>query len=661
MAEHKVTPVNAQKYGFLRFEQVDKSQDKKTYGEELRLQMEEQKKARLKEKEEYKASPRIQKQTAAGDARSNSVVKKLNFNADEVGDENKENSSSVNKSNRRPLLSFNPYNSLQYPYYGYNGYIPTYIPSFYPGYAYPYVSPNRPILLQSPNAHYTFPDYDPYLHYGVDRMNVSNEIPKSREASARERSPRRSRRTSYLTSVESRSIINIGTDSTPNPKQLDSNRYYSELRDQIAEKNARRLKLKEEEDAYNRKVEAEAETYSPWGKGGSGAPFKKVVTFSSAEGSQKFDEAYKGEKLNPKPTIYEPRKKSPSPVQTNFGRVNEITGDSKDKDPYVIAAKIEYQSYLRRQIEEREAQKRREKELQRLDEAEEAKRFEKERELVKLDYEKEVAERKRKDDMYRKINEELKRQKDRKMEDSFTGQLQTATVIDWISPRDKRSASPLIPSLRRQENFLSSPSKDKSPERSIELRNSMKESPQKAISHLFPNTSSNVSPVAVDKYKEHVMNQLSALRSQLNRLQEIKQRQSNDFKHSSYFDTRLVNAAKQRSHKREKLNDVFLTDLEEPVSAKAENLDNQSTSNFMMYSPEPKNDRLDSKHSHTKELVVPDIQQSNLQRLRRLEKDMEDSMSHKSPTQIIDDFLMNKSKRSNSEASMRCETTFKPI
>ena len=659
MAEHKATPVNTQKYGFLRFEQVDKSQEKKAYGEELRLQMEEQKKARLKEKEEYIASPKIQKQTAAQDAKSNSVVKKLNFNAGDVGDENKENLSSVSKSKRRPLLSFNPYNSLQYPYYGYNSYIPTYIPSFYPGYTYPYSSPNRPLLLQSSNTHNTFPDYDPYLHYGIDRMNVSTELPKSLEASPRQRSPQQTRRTSYLTSVESRSILNIGTESTPNPKQLDSSKYYSELRDQIAEKNARKLKLKEEEDAYNRKVEAEAETYSPWGKGGSGAPFKKVVTFSSAEGSQKLDEALRDEKLNPKSPIYEARKKSPSPIQANFGRVNKITGDSKDKDPYVIAAKVEYQSYLRRQIEERETQKLREKELQRLEEAEEAKRFEKERELLKLDYEKEVAEKKRKDDMYRKINEELKRQKDRKMDDSFTGQLQTATIKDWISPRDKRSTSPLIPSLRGPKNFLSSPTKDKSPERSIELRDSIKESPQKVISHLSPNKSTDISPIAVDKYKEHVMNQLLALRSQLNRLQEIKQRQS--IKNTSYFDTRLLNAAKQRSHKRDKLNDVFVTDLEEPVSVKAENLDNQSTSNFMMYSPEPKNDRIDSKHSHRKELVVPDIQQSNLQRLRRLERDMENSMSHKSPTEIIDKFLMNKSKRSNSEVSMRCETTLKPI
>uniref|UniRef100_A0A2C9KJ12 Uncharacterized protein n=1 Tax=Biomphalaria glabrata TaxID=6526 RepID=A0A2C9KJ12_BIOGL len=50
--------------------------------------------------------------------------------------------------------------------------------------------------------------------------------------------------------------------------------YREELERQMMEKNIKKMKEKEEQERYDLKMEEEARTYDPFGKGGGGAPMR---------------------------------------------------------------------------------------------------------------------------------------------------------------------------------------------------------------------------------------------------------------------------------------------------------------------------------------------------------------------------------------------------
>ena len=102
----------------------------------------------------------------------------------------------------------------------------------------------------------------------------------------------------------------------------------------------------------------------------------------------------------------------------------------------------------------------------------------------------------------------------------------------------------VIPSHRSHHKSPVVPKLDLSSQVEIDS-GGLRESDRRPPSIVGPTTNADVMQ-AGDVTKDHVMGQLSALREQLNRLQQVKRGQTQSLKVADGFDTPLERAAKRR-------------------------------------------------------------------------------------------------------------------
>ena len=62
---------------------------------------------------------------------------------------------------------------------------------------------------------------------------------------------------------------------------MDPLDYARDLKRQVADREKQKILAKQEQDKYDRKIEAEIEDYNPWGRGGGGAPIKDAQVYKS--------------------------------------------------------------------------------------------------------------------------------------------------------------------------------------------------------------------------------------------------------------------------------------------------------------------------------------------------------------------------------------------
>ena len=684
---------------------------KKTYGEELRRQMEEQRQAKANAKKEYIGLPTTHSNAKGPIAYDHSPLLDAEVMMRLTSNENgtRERSSGevsrqavapirvvetpkIPQTNTQPLPQVHPQPNPNVPP-GYPGFYPNMIfppPGMYPPYPYYFPHPQyQPDFSK---------EYDPYSYYGLDKRKASISQEKARSPPIRHHT-RPAKEVNEK--VEDPSIIRIGdiggsndVIKTRQTKVPDSLEYARQLKRQMEERERQRLQRKQDDDDYNRKIEAEAQSYNPWGRGGAGAPLKDASgnSLPTRRGNPlDIDREPAADKpALVAPTFSAPKwpEKSTSAIPAiktgsqHFGRVNEITGQTKANDPQVLAAKNDYQAFLRQQIEEKNAKKEKERELQRLEDEREAARIERDRVRMKEEFEKELEEKKQKEEAQRKANEELKRvaEERRKEQERRADDMQKQAEEERKRQQrleqeqkdriEKREPSPPIPSHTHAKS-PPIPALTKTP-----IRSEMK---------VVPVSESPV-PVAItpELSKTQVMNQLSALREQLNRLQNVKREQNETGRvvkideeigpivktpSVNAFETALQKAARYRPSPQVSQNHIIFDNTNGKQSVmQGENLDNLCSSEFIPCATElsSKTDlvpRLNNRYNRppsvtsTTSFDIHEIAQRNEQRLRRLEQmhSNDNVLVDRSPSGILDDFLNADS------GSLHCETSFKPV
>ncbi|KAL5261570.1 hypothetical protein ACHWQZ_G007321 [Mnemiopsis leidyi] len=788
---------------------------KKKYADDLRKQMEEQRKAKLKEREEYHASPSIKRKNpefispvkqSPLERAEESVRQRLNTKFEKLSPEPAiTRHANVPQSPTRE----SPGRLPQYPP---GGYFPPPAYNMYPPYMYPpYMMPPQQMMqpgmgppmggmMQQPMMNGAMqhpmmnggmqqpmmnggmqmppqmmngaqrpqnnPQYDPYQYYGLERRRSG----ESRERRSRERAPEKpetpiSGRARNIETIEKQAITRITDIGGNSPKvqkgSLDPVEYARELRRQVEEREKEIKKKKEEQERYDKKKEEECANYNPWGRGGAGAPLKDAQGQSIANRNQMKQKAQdpialqkeQQSRIVAPPAIETPTKADGS--SSHFGRVNQITGTPQDDDPVKAAAKQDYKSFLQQQIEERAKLKAAQKEKERLEDEREAQRLERERLRLKAEFEAELQAKKEKEAAQQKMNEELKRAAEERRFEQERREAETRKRMEEDAkkkkeeeqrqaqqldqrmmqppPLEQRGRSPPIPTLAKQQDGTANinresivipthaknqdqpsytnresiviptlanrqspvvPKLDLSGRVETDAEGDLRPSDRRPPSIIGPSRTDRGTPKSGDVTKDHVMTQLSALRTQLNRLQNVKSNQAQlgkPLKIADSFDTELDRAAKRRNPcapaRADNDNFSLLSqDLRERYELftghdelgdkfrniqvqDRDSLDDQCSSEFVACTPEPtqilqgstQNNRYKRPPSgaSVQSFDVHKIAQRNEERLRRLENMQSDRIfKEQSPDLILDAFLSDN--RPESEVSLECETSYKP-
>ena len=314
------------------------------------------------------------------------------------------------------------------PYPPPHGYHPHLNPYHNPSWVPPYYQP--PYTF---HPHMEYPPHppDPYyhlpMHMGNPYLPVRRPEPWDMEYESRGRrgmemskakEPRLEKENQLLRKSDDDGeefISPLGGRSSKTPKQTKAS-YRAELEKQMLEKKEKETQKKLEKERFE--LKKETEIYDPWGKGGCGAPVRdrrgNLVT-----------DLKKMRKLNNERlmcTSTSPQRPQ-STAEDGSGDIDEGSPNTTpQKSPYTYdwkqnEKKVDqdgYRDFLRQQVEEKEAAKRKEKEQKRMEEQKEIDRLEQERKKLQEDYAREQEAQRRKEAELRAKNEVLKREAEEK-------------------------------------------------------------------------------------------------------------------------------------------------------------------------------------------------------------------------------------------------------
>ncbi|KAK0040374.1 centrosome and spindle pole associated protein 1, partial [Biomphalaria pfeifferi] len=286
--------------------------------------------------------------------------------------------------------------------------------------------------------------------------------------------------------------------------------YREELERQMMEKNIKKMKEKEEQERYDLKMEEEARTYDPFGKGGGGAPMRDQFGNVITDLRQ-----IRNDNINRTENKYSPHDPSPyggggfggvgggyggggggfgggggtapgnttraansyrddligpPPVQTtaegeaSFARGGHgIFGMPKTEAEKVQADR--YKIDLKRQIEEKRAEELRKKQLEKMEEEREQKLLEEQRAKMQREYDEEQRRLKEKEEDARRKNEEIIRAaEDKKRDmDKRRREAEEQRLLELRQERERErqmAPSPPVPAARhKQMDIEPAPSK----------------------------------------------------------------------------------------------------------------------------------------------------------------------------------------------------------
>ncbi|KAM7174940.1 centrosome and spindle pole-associated protein 1 isoform 3-T3 [Macrochelys suwanniensis] len=348
--------------------------------------------------------------------------------------------------------------------------------------------------------------------------------------------------------------LGIFPEEKPKPFKESTLSYQEELQQQIREREERRRREKEEKERYEAKLEAEMRNYSPWGKGGGGAPLRdtkgNLITDLNMMHKQNED-AYH----NPEARHYQDKRAivsvdqslaSPRPENTEAS-TNKIAGFTfAQTSPYVrgnifseppseqqVMRQEAYKNFLRLQIEEKRLREEAEREKLRIEEEKEEKRLAEQRTRMQKEYEEEQEKKKRKEEEQRLKNEELIRlteerrkeaeKKRKEEEEKQNEQLRQYYEREKIAKMEEekkfsRQPSPVIPALQNK----SLQKEERSPSVESHMSYYTQDIPQSRA--LSPPVPARRNQMRAYEERKNVINELSEMRKQLRseerRLQE---------------------------------------------------------------------------------------------------------------------------------------------
>ncbi|KAI6650647.1 hypothetical protein LOD99_7697 [Oopsacas minuta] len=275
----------------------------------------------------------------------------------------------------------------------------------------------------------------------------------------------------YKSNVQPDHYTHIEEEVTPTrleKTQDHKQSYRQELEQQIEdvkhrkEQRAREIKKSREEPV---------EEWSPWGKGGGGAPLKDNSGRVVAD-LKVLNKAYQvREKTGSSPKLEELAdicvlKTSHSPLQkTNQTHApsDPFSTPSPSKKESTLTPQQEYREYLRQQVEEKKARKLAEEARKREEDQKEVDRLEKERIKLQEDYQREVAKQREKEEAIRKKNDELKLAAEQRRNAPSPPQRGRVRERRRSSPPDNTSVpvhtqqprdySPPVPAIRNKHRF----------------------------------------------------------------------------------------------------------------------------------------------------------------------------------------------------------------
>ncbi|XP_066273548.1 centrosome and spindle pole associated protein 1-like isoform X3 [Branchiostoma lanceolatum] len=291
----------------------------------------------------------------------------------------------------------------------------------------------------------------------VPSINIPNVSPRgpefTREDAARKR-------------TESRIQDMVADDDTRKSQEaIEKQRQYQEdLKEQMRLRDLKKQKERDEKERYDRKLEAEAQNYNPWGKGGGGAPLRNsdgrvVADLRKMHIQNEEDQLSPRNEYSDKPVVnlevnmasltepprQPPIKESQDPDaitqflanhNQNVGNRTQYPGHDGGsgsnntsealnmytyKSPFARKNKVfededneqknqrdEYQSELQRQVEEKKRRQEEEKRKQKEEEDREERRLAEQRERMQQEYEAEQRKQRDKEEEVKRKNEELK-------------------------------------------------------------------------------------------------------------------------------------------------------------------------------------------------------------------------------------------------------------
>ncbi|PIK48191.1 putative centrosome and spindle pole-associated protein 1, partial [Apostichopus japonicus] len=268
---------------------------------------------------------------------------------------------------------------------------------------------------------------------------------------------------------------NYGQNSDLSPRALkDPKSYQAQLIQQMREKELRKRQEKEDKVRYEAKLEADAQNYNPWGKGGAGAPMRNAQGQVFADlkqlhnlNEQALQDPQKPVQLYSNTSQPVPGNPSTTAAPSGIARAiaerglnppaEEAVGGSSQVPPpsnQITSPVDSYKEQLRLQVEEKKRREAAEKEKLRLEEEKEERRLAEQQERMKREFEQEQEAKKRKEeekrkqqaDMEAKLEEKRKEAEERKKE---------AHSIKRVEPTQneqayqRQVASPPVPALTK--------------------------------------------------------------------------------------------------------------------------------------------------------------------------------------------------------------------
>ena len=408
----------------------------KKYAEELRAQIREKEEAKQRERmdeDELKSSSTLSRNTTEAPKRT--TVREDEYEQHyerhdyrERGPNKWEYPQRLPQSPTHNVGRYDRYSPYPPPHgyhphlYPYHNHLPSWVPPYY-----------RPPYTLDPHVEYPPHPPDPYYHLPMHMgnpylpprrpepwdMEYENRGRRGMESS-KGKEPRLEKENQSLRRSDDDGeefTSSLAGRSSKTPKQTKAS-YRAELEKQMQERKERETKKKLEKEKFE--LKKEMEIYDPWGKGGCGAPVR------DRKGNLVTD-LKKMRKLNNERLMCA----STSPQRPQFtaedgsGDTNEGSNSTPKESPYTYDWKQNeeeqkkvvqdgYRDFLRQQVEEKEAMKRKEKELKKLEEQKEIERLEQERKKLQEDYAREQEVQRRKEEEIRAKNEALKREAEEK-------------------------------------------------------------------------------------------------------------------------------------------------------------------------------------------------------------------------------------------------------
>ncbi|XP_027647515.2 centrosome and spindle pole-associated protein 1 isoform X6 [Falco peregrinus] len=336
----------------------------------------------------------------------------------------------------------------------------------------------------------------------------------------------------------------------PKPSKEATLSYLQELQQQIREREEQRRQEREQKKRYEAKLEAEMRNYSPWGKGGGGAPLRDAEGNLIADLNmmhKQNEDAYR----NPEARLNQDKRavvsvdlslasSRPENTEASTNKIADFKfaqtspfarGNVFNEPPSSQRLKQQesYKNFLRLQIEEKRRREEAEREKLRMEEEKEEKRLAEERMRIQKAYEDEQEQQRRKEEEQRRKHEEImrlgeERQKEAERRIKGKEEKKDEQLKQYFEKEKKeeekkvfsRQPSPIVPALQKKLK------EERIPSAESHISCNAQDLPQPRVPS--PPVPARRNELRALEERKNVLNELSEMRKQLHsegrRLQE---------------------------------------------------------------------------------------------------------------------------------------------